>query len=950
VKPNLFIALFCILTLLVPASAGPAAAAPTAATTTRVSVDALGNEGNSWSTRPVISADGRYVVFESWSDNLVAGDTNGAGDIFVYDRQTGTPSRVSVSSAGAQANGNSGGWGWSAISADGRYVAFVSAATNLVNGDTNSYNDIFVHDLTTHTTTRVSVSSAGAQANDASDYPAISGDGRYVAFWSGASNLVAGDTNDALDIFVHDLVTHQTTRIAIGGAGGVEYGGRLALSNDGRYVAFTSHVDTLVPNDNNAMPDVFLYDRNTSQYSRVSLTSAGGEADGVCWNPALSPDARYVAFTSNATNLVAGDTNGEADVFLRDRQTNQTTRISVSSSGAQTGLYEHSDLAAISADGRYVAFESTGSNLVAGDTNDRPDIFVRDRQTGQTTRVSVTSGGAQAGGESNSASISNDGRFVAFDSYAADLVPDDENAVTDVFVHDRGGPAGTTYTVSGRVRDGGGAAISGVTVSAGVGGSAVTDASGNYTISGLPAGSYTLHPTKGDCTFAPTTRSVTLPPNATGQDFTGTCATTPPPDCDVGTAMVSVDAQGHEGNGESGKPTISADGRYVVFESWADNLVSGDTNNMGDVFVFDRQTRQPSRVSVRSDGGQTSTPAGGWGKSAISADGRVVAFASDGSDLVDGDTNGQRDIFIHNRVTGQTTLVSIATGGGQGNGYSDWPAISGDGRYVAFWSESDNLAPGDTNEALDIFIRDLQTGQTQRIAIGNAGDISHGGFLDLSFDGRYVAFTSHVDMLVPNDNNAVPDVFLYDRQAGHFSRVSVGTGGVEADLDSWAPSLSLDGRYVAFVSAATNLVAGDTNDYADIFLHDRQAGQTFRVSVSSAGSQGDGNSGSSDALGDSAAVSANGRIVAFTSAATNLVSGDANGMSDVFARDRQTSQTAIMSLAPNGSQFDTGSGRLSLSDDGRYVAFDATGQVYVRTWCPAGTPRNFYLPLLLKRR
>jgi Tol biopolymer transport system component len=950
-KTRFVLSLLFVLALAVQPTSGPVAASISAATTTRISVTALGVEGNSWSSKPVISADGRYVVFESWADNLVAGDTNSAGDIFVYARQTGTPSRVSLTAAGGQANGISGGWGRSAISADGRYVAFVSAATNLVSGDTNGCADIFVRDRTANTTTRVSVSTAGVQANGDSDYPALSGDGRYVAFWSGATNLAAGDANDALDIFVHELATHQTTRIAIGGAGGVEYGGRLALSHDGRYVAFATHVDILVSNDNNAVPDVFLFDRNTSQFSRVSLTSAGGEADGDSFNPALSPDARYVAFTSGATNLAAGDTNGETDVFVRDRQTGQTTRVSVSSSGAQTGQYETSDFAAISADGRYVAFGSTGSNLVSGDTNGLPDIFVRDRQTNQTTRVSVTSGGAQGGGESNNASISSDGRFVAFDSYAADLAPDDENAVTDAFVHDRGGAAGVTYTVSGRVRAGGGAAIAGVTVSAGVAGSAVTDASGAYTIAGLPAGAYTLHATKSDCTFAPGTRAVTLPPNATGQDFTGTCVTTPPPGCDVGTSLVSVNAQGHEGNGESGKPAISADGRYVVFESWADNLVTGDTNNRGDLFVFDRQTRQPSRVSVRSDGGQASTSVGGWGKPALSADGRIVAFASDDGNLVDGDTNDQRDVFVHNRVTGQTVLVSHASGGVQGNGASDWPAVSGNGRYVAFWSESHNLVAGDTNDAVDLFIRDLQTGQLERIALDGAGGVSYGGFIDLSFDGRLVAFSAqgHVQ-LAPADDNPYPDVYVYDRQTGQFSLVSVGVGGAAGDGDSTSPAMSSDGRYVVFGSSAANLVSGDANELNDIFLRDRQAGQTVRVSVSSAGAQGNDNSGSSDALGDTAGVSADGRIVAFTSLAFNLVAGDTNGDVDVFARDRQASQTVRVSLRPNGAQFDTGSARLSISDDGRSVAFEAGNQIYVRGWCPAGAARDFYLPLMLKRR
>ncbi len=443
-KSHLFVTLLCVLTLLVPAADIPARASAVIATTTRVSVTASGVEGNSWSSKPVISANGRYVVFESSADNLVAGDTNAFGDVFVYDRQTGTPSRISLPDGGGQADGNSGGWGRSAISADGRYVVFISGATNLVSGDTGGYADIFVRDRQALRTYRVSVASDGTEANGDSDHPAISGDGRYVAFWSAANNLVAGDTNDALDIFIHDLTTHQTTRIEIGGAGGVEYGGRLALSNDGRYIAFATHVDTLVPGDNNAVPDVFICDRNTGQFSRVSLTSAGGEADGDSFNPALSPDARYVAFTSGAANLVPGDTNGEADVFVRDRQTGQTTRVSISSAGAQTGEFEHSNFAAISADGRYVAFESTGSNLVSGDTNGMADVFVRDRQTSQTARVSVASGGTQGGGESGNASISSNGRFVAFDSFAGDLVPDDQNAVTDVFVHDRGGPADGT--------------------------------------------------------------------------------------------------------------------------------------------------------------------------------------------------------------------------------------------------------------------------------------------------------------------------------------------------------------------------------------------------------------------------------------------------------------------------------------------------------------------------
>jgi len=211
-KIRFALSLIFILTLVFSATDIPAMAGIATATTTRISVNARGDEGNSWSTKPAISADGRCVVFESWADNLVDGDANSANDIFAYDRQTRTLSLVSLTDSGDQANGNSGGWGKSSVSADGRFVAFVSTAINLVSGDTNDNTDIFVRDRTANTTTRVSVSSTGTQANGDSDYPAISGDGRYVAFWSAANSLAAGDTNDALDIFVHDLMTHQTTR------------------------------------------------------------------------------------------------------------------------------------------------------------------------------------------------------------------------------------------------------------------------------------------------------------------------------------------------------------------------------------------------------------------------------------------------------------------------------------------------------------------------------------------------------------------------------------------------------------------------------------------------------------------------------------------------------------------------------------------------------------------
>jgi tricorn protease-like protein len=403
-----------------------------AAETTLVSVDSAGTQGNGHCYSLSLSADGRYVAFQSAASNLVPGDTNNYTDIFVHDRQTGDTARVSVSSSGAQGNSESE---WPSISADGRYVAFDSPASNLVTGDTGYY-DVFVHDRQTGQTARVSVSSGGAQGNRDSGWPSISADGRYVAFRSAASNLVTGDTNNRYDIFVHDRQTGQTSRVSMDSAGtqGNHDSGWPSISADGRYVAFQSYASNLVPGDTNNASDVFVHDRQTGQTSRVSMDSAGTQGNNESLYLAISADGRFVAFQSYASNLVPGDTNNAPDVFVHDRQTGQTTRASVSSSGAQGN--SGSDWPSISADGRFVAFLSYASNLVPGDTNDVRDIFVHDRQTGQTTRASVSSSGDQGNSESNSPSISADGRSVAFQSAASNLVPGDTNGYQDIFVYD----------------------------------------------------------------------------------------------------------------------------------------------------------------------------------------------------------------------------------------------------------------------------------------------------------------------------------------------------------------------------------------------------------------------------------------------------------------------------------------------------------------------------------
>jgi cold shock CspA family protein len=409
-------------------------------------------------------------------------------------------------------------------------------------------------------TARVSISTGGTQGNNNSFLPSLNENGQFVAFHSFSNNLVTGDTNNNLDVFVRNRQTGETTRVSVATVGtqGNNLSRAADLSNDGNLVSFESNATNLVAGDTNAKRDIFVRDRQAGTTTRVSLVTGGGQVNGDSFNSALSGDGRFVAFDSVATNLVAGDTNGVSDVFVHDRQTGETTRVSLATGAVQANGGNF--LPALSMDGRFVAFHSTATNLVAGDTNGGTDVFVHDRQTGETTRVSVATGGEQSTGSGGpppdfAPDISADGRFVAFESISTNLVAGDTNGILDVFVHDR-------QTV--------------------------------------------------------TTTRVSVPTGGSPQ-----------------------------ANDESVEPAISGDGRFVVFLSFATNLVPGGTSGNGDVFVHDRQTNTTTQMSVSTGGVKgndfSCNPA-------ISQDGRIVAMFSDATNLIVGDTNGVRDIFIHNRT------------------------------------------------------------------------------------------------------------------------------------------------------------------------------------------------------------------------------------------------------------------------------------------------------------
>lgn len=390
----LLIAVLAVATIGVLAPTGQAYTRP--GRTEGLTVGADGEQPDVGSY-PSLSADGRFVAFYTSASNMVPGDTNEVWDVFVRDRETGATERVSLGVDGAEGNDSSV---WPSISADGTRVAFHSRASNLVPGDTNQTWDIFVRDLVSGTTERVSVASDGSEGFGISLSPSISGDGRSVAFHSGAPDLVPGDPIEgSYDVFVHDLETGTTERVSegIGGTPPDSESYSPSVSADGQYVAFYSYASNLVADadTNGAMtPDVFVRDLETGTTERVSEDSDGAQGNSYSMRPAISAQGDHVAFYSAASNLVPWDTNGFDDVFVHDLATGRTERVSVGDDGTEGEKVSTNP--SISADGRYVAFDSRAEDFVAEDSNEAYDVFVRDRELGTTERVSVATDGTQA--------------------------------------------------------------------------------------------------------------------------------------------------------------------------------------------------------------------------------------------------------------------------------------------------------------------------------------------------------------------------------------------------------------------------------------------------------------------------------------------------------------------------------------------------------------------------
>jgi hypothetical protein len=457
----------------------------------------------------------------------------------------------------------------------------------------------------------------------------ISADGRFVAFVSEASDLVAGDANGTWDVFVRNLQTGTTVLASVNAAGTSSGNGRagvtgtsvltpsLSISGDGRFVVFSSDATDLALSDTNGREDIFVRDMQNGSTSLATINAAGtASANGVSFFPAIAADGSTISFRSTASDLVANDTNATTDVFVRRLSTGVTSLVSVNAAG--TGSGNGASMAnTINDDGRYVAFTSSAGNLVANDSNgtSRSDVFLRDLQAGTTTLISVTPDGAGSGNENSSVPIvSTAGNLVVFASSSTNLVSlPDNNAAQDVFVRDV--QAGTTSLIS----------VNRLGSAAGAGRSALL-----------------------------------------------------------------------------GRPGISSNGNIVVFISEAPDIVNNDPNGSTDVFVRNLSAGLTSLVSVNQTGTASGQLPSGFNNLALSADGRFVAFESIASDLVPNDPDtvhdgSSGDIFLRDLQTSTTRLISVNGNGISANNSASQPVMSRDGSVLLFSSTASDLAANDNN-------------------------------------------------------------------------------------------------------------------------------------------------------------------------------------------------------------------------------------------------------------
>ncbi|HEX5719844.1 MAG TPA: hypothetical protein VF179_27060 [Thermoanaerobaculia bacterium] len=888
-----------------------------------------------------VSADGRYVVFESSARNAAGQfDDNGGSDVFLHDRLAGTT--ILVSHADGEPERTANDWSWSpTISADGAYVAFLSFARNLVAGQIDAAGtvDLFLYDRATGTTKLVTHVAGLPTETDGEHVMSVgmSADGSQLVFVGSGANFVEGQVDGlTFDVFLYDRATGTNTLVSHSSSSPVTAAGsgtEAVISADGLWVAFVSGSGDLVAGQSPTSfhSYVFLYGRASGTNVLVSHVSSSSTTTPLAQSssPAISSDGSRVAYASEAANLVTGqtDTNGVLDVFLYDRTAGTSTLVSRTASSATTTANGLSDDPSLSGDGRYVAFASTAANLVTGvaDAAGLKDAFLHDRVTGTAVLVSHAAGGASlpANGAARAPVLSADGSFVAFLSQATDAVSGqvDGNEGEDAFLYAR-----STGSLALASHAAGSAATAGNQPS-GPGLSVSLD------------GAWLAYDSLADdltgSNDANVRADVVLHESQTGSNTL---------------ASLRAGAASETAHGLISFWTATAmsnDGRFMAFQSGAPNLTAGtDVNGDSDVFLRDRLTGATTLVSHAAGFPGTSASHGSINP-AVSTDGDTVVFASRGSDLVPEQvSNGTLNLFHWHRGTGTVTLVnhaaaSPAVAGNVGLQENSSYVVSGDGRWIAYSSAGSDLVAGQTdlNSDYDVFLFDRATGSNTLVSRSTASPTQAGDassfFPAISADGRWIVFTSSASDLVPGQP-AAGGVFLYDRTTGTTVRVSPQGHDV---------AISADGRWIAFESSVAGVLAGvvDTNGGIDVFLWDRVSGTTTLVtrSASSPGATGNGPSSFGTFSHTPGVLSADGRYLVFASFATDLIPSQTEGNSggaDVFLFDRVTGAVTLVSRSTLSPQR-TANGASSepvISADGSRIAFASLASDLVPGYDPWG--------------
>lgn len=835
--------------------------------TTRESVDATGNSFEGQSSQGVVSNDGRWVAFRTYPTI-----TQFPGVIYLRDRLNATTTLITVGYTGGQANGSSN---LHDISADGEWILFDSFATNLVPNDTNDAHDVFLWERATGTIRRISVSSSGAQGSG-EDYfikGAISADGRYSAFLTTMAGLVPNDTNNRADIFVHDRITGETTRISVSNSGtqANNYSEWLAISDDGQWITYASTASNLVPNDTNGKSDIFLYNRLTAEVSRISNRINGTQSSEASYTPTISGNGQLIAFTT-LEDLAMGGSASLESVYLYDRLSDTITLGVQGDDGSR--IQAKSPL--LSADGSELFFVSSNSELVPQDTNFANDVFGWERATATAERLSVGTYDEQGSDASTLSAVSADGTFVIWNSAAPEFVPGDNNGLQDVFLRERTdspppSPTATatitpTATATPRISPYPNEQFLPITARQ----SRFTESFINLTRHANGA-SFAPVVSHDGTIVAFTSAANNLVPNDTNNAtdvFVWERA-------GGQIVRVSIANNNMELQGASERPALSEDGRYVVYTAWADGGVPEDTNGRADIYRYDRLTGDVVLVSTGIAGGGD----GDSVHADVSADGQVVVFTSAAHNLTSegapGVPAGVRVAYVRHLATQSTTLLRF---NGTGNifQYATSPSISDDGTKVALavWGYPSALCSGQPIGLIDVvtgasttiataevnhrweympgaprispdgtlvayrfYVQGGALPQGYSLHIGGAEQERIATFpvnpstcdgppdtapkIALSASNRWVAFAA-TDLMgqtpnLPSDTNGYQDIFLHERTT-HYTRLISATAAAASNGNSFDPYISGDGRTLLFASDASNLVPDDTNAETDIIL------------------------------------------------------------------------------------------------------------------------------------